>query len=615
VTPALTTQEAWRQQFFGSWQNAGNAADAADPDGDGLPNGLEYGVGSRPGLNTPAAGPQSTIATDRLRLTFPRNQAATDLTYIVEGSANLSAWSTLATRTGAAAWSALNGGTVTETNGVAVVTDGVALAPGSKRFMRLRVTPDGLVYQTTVPEGAINLRLQQGTTSAVGTPLLNTPVYRGVTAGVSANTMTATGAAWSVNQFAQAGAPHFVAILSGVQTGRFALITANQASALTLQVDDTTLDAAGFSMAAGDRFEIFPGETLASMFGDLTSGLALQGGGPFTADTVQIHNGIRYVAYYFDTAKGFWARLGGDGTAQNDLALMPDRGLLMTRRGPTSSVVLTGRVPATSLLTRLPGGTTNAIATRFPVDTTLAQWTYSGPGAWIAHDSSFSADNINLFNGIRWTAYWRRATDGQWRQLNGDSSDQGGLVIPAGSSVLIQKRGTVTGAAGFFSQSLPYVLEPWFMNIKTCFFCAALMFAIGVSASAATRTWDGQASDGNFAPPLNWDGNISVPASGDLLQVGPNLGTNSTLAFNTPAGLFDAPRFTFLDTLTTPYTITAATFSDSLNRTGTGVTLSNLSSARQTFQVITISLAASQTWNGGTADCASRRSTWAWTIR
>ena len=66
----------------------------------------------------------------------------------------------------------------------------------------------------------------------------------------------------------------------------------------------------------------------------------------------------------------------------------------------------------------------------------------------------------DLFNGIRWTAYWRRATDGQWRQLNGDTSDQGGLVIPAGSSVLIQKRGAGAGAAGFFSQSLPYVLEP-----------------------------------------------------------------------------------------------------------------------------------------------------------
>jgi autotransporter-associated beta strand protein len=136
------------------------------------------------------------------------------------------------------------------------------------------------------------------------------------------------------------------------------------------------------------------------------------------------------------------------------------------------------------------------------------------------------------------------------------------------------------------------------MSIKPYSLCA-LLLALSLSTQAATRTWDGQASDGDFASPLNWDGNTTVPTSGDLLQVGPNLGTSPTLAFNTPSGLFDAPSFTFLGTLNTSYTITAATFSDVLNLTGTGETLRNLSTARQTFQVITISLASSQTWNGG----------------
>lgn len=137
------------------------------------------------------------------------------------------------------------------------------------------------------------------------------------------------------------------------------------------------------------------------------------------------------------------------------------------------------------------------------------------------------------------------------------------------------------------------------MKLIPCILTASLLLAASLSAAALTRTWDGQAGDGDFATPLNWDGNLSAPSSGDILQVGPNLGADSTIAFNTPIGLFDSPSLTFLNTLTTAWRITAATSSDVLNLTGTGETLRNLSTARQTFETITISLASSQTWNGG----------------
>lgn len=314
---------------------------------------------------------------------------------------------------------------------------------------------------TTAPEGSVNVTLQQGTTTALGLPLLDSAAFRGAAATLTANTIFTAGVTWTNNQFAQAGSPYFVMLLSGAQVGRTLLIAANTANNLTLSVDDTNLNVAGFAVLPGDKFEIFRGDTLASLFGDSAANLTLQAGtSPFTADTVQIHNGIRYLAYYFDTTKGFWLKVNGDGTRQNELVLYPDRGLLVARRGPTTSLAITGRVPTTAPLTRLPGGTTNAVATRFPVDTTLSKWVYAGPGTWIANDSAFVADTINLFNGIRWIAYWKRATDGQWRQLNGDASDQGGVVITAGSSVLIQKRGTGTGSAGFFSQALPYVVDP-----------------------------------------------------------------------------------------------------------------------------------------------------------
>jgi hypothetical protein len=44
----LTRIEAWRQQYFGTSANSGNAADLADPNANGLPNLLEYALDGIP---------------------------------------------------------------------------------------------------------------------------------------------------------------------------------------------------------------------------------------------------------------------------------------------------------------------------------------------------------------------------------------------------------------------------------------------------------------------------------------------------------------------------------------------------------------------------------------
>jgi hypothetical protein len=49
-----TSQEAWRQAQFGGPANSGEAADAADPDADGLTNSAEYVFGTTPRVSDPA---------------------------------------------------------------------------------------------------------------------------------------------------------------------------------------------------------------------------------------------------------------------------------------------------------------------------------------------------------------------------------------------------------------------------------------------------------------------------------------------------------------------------------------------------------------------------------
>jgi regulation of enolase protein 1 (concanavalin A-like superfamily)/plastocyanin len=124
---------------FAQWlgtTNAGNAnntlAEAtADADGDGLLNLLEYAVGTNGTVIN--ASPQvltlAPVSTDKyIRLSIPKNSAATDVTFIVEACSDLVSWS--------------SAGLITETNTSTqlIVRDNVPVSPNNQRFMRVRVT-------------------------------------------------------------------------------------------------------------------------------------------------------------------------------------------------------------------------------------------------------------------------------------------------------------------------------------------------------------------------------------------------------------------------------------------------------------------------------------------
>jgi len=129
---------------------------------------------------------------------------------------------------------------------------------------------------------------------------------------------------------------------------------------------------------------------------------------------------------------------------------------------------------------------------------------------------------------------------------------------------------------------------------------AISLFVLAGSLNAAPRVWDGGGLDGFFSNPVNWDGNATIPSStADTLQVGANtVGGVPFIAFDN--GEFRTPSFTFLASATSQYTVTSASFSDSLTLTSTGVTLLNSSAVRQKFELITTTVgAATQTWDGG----------------
>lgn len=123
VLRVLGHPESWRIQYFATTASSGNAADLADPDGDGLVNLLEYATLSNP-TNSNAQATTLIKQGATMTFTYTKNPDATDVTYIVEWSDTLSGtWSTT--------------GIVSQTNG----NDVTATIPAETncRFVRLRV--------------------------------------------------------------------------------------------------------------------------------------------------------------------------------------------------------------------------------------------------------------------------------------------------------------------------------------------------------------------------------------------------------------------------------------------------------------------------------------------
>ena len=122
---------AWRQTYFATTAASDAASDLADPDGDGLPNLLEYALGASP---LTASGPALAVgrAGQNLTLAYPRI-ADPALTYTVEAADSLAGpWSTVATESNPSTGAANIAGTVT-------ITDPAPLAGHPRRFLRLRV--------------------------------------------------------------------------------------------------------------------------------------------------------------------------------------------------------------------------------------------------------------------------------------------------------------------------------------------------------------------------------------------------------------------------------------------------------------------------------------------
>jgi hypothetical protein len=133
VLPLLSNFQSWLGGFPGL--GAATAADA-DPDGDRIPNLIEYALGGNPLQGDPQRLPRQSISKvnglDYLTLSADCNPAATDLNFSVEVSSDLLNWYSGDAYT-----------TVLSAPGDAVFTarDNTSVGSGSsRRFIRLKIS-------------------------------------------------------------------------------------------------------------------------------------------------------------------------------------------------------------------------------------------------------------------------------------------------------------------------------------------------------------------------------------------------------------------------------------------------------------------------------------------
>ncbi len=89
-----TVAAVWRQQWFGTTANTGNAADTADPAQDGIINILKRAFNLNPNVGETTGTPYGTVNENIFTMTYQKSLAATDLIFQVEKSYDLMNWST-----------------------------------------------------------------------------------------------------------------------------------------------------------------------------------------------------------------------------------------------------------------------------------------------------------------------------------------------------------------------------------------------------------------------------------------------------------------------------------------------------------------------------------------
>lgn len=452
ATPVVPAIDAWRQTHFGTAANEGDAADDADPDGDGLPNLLEYALRRDP-LAPDSAGAvtlgQSSSATKRLALTFAR-RADAGLVYTVEATDDLAGgvWERVFFSTGIADSTGYAAGTsgVNSVIGNADDTyeawDNVIISARARRFLRLTVST-GSTTVKDAPRGFHKIEINPSGYTFLGFPLARPSAWEGRATAADSTTLTASGAGWTSGAFANT--PHYLLVVEGDYAGLTLDVTGNTADTLTLAQQVSGL------VSIGDAVAIIPHATLVSLFGSTNEIGFTTGATLAAADEIAIHDTASqgFLTYYYKTGG-----IGGTGWRRSTSAsenaagtiIRPGQSISILRKQDTGlSFRLEGRVRVNDWISTIQPGM-NWTANDIPVATTLgALGLYTGNAltGLVGGTTSTQADEVLLWNGSFWeTFYYKTGGIGGagWRSTASSSVNRADRLIQPGEAIILRRK-------------------------------------------------------------------------------------------------------------------------------------------------------------------------------
>lgn len=440
VAPALqypTTFAAW----LSSSRTAGGSA-TVNADADFASELLEYALGS-PADSGVTAGEflqVQTVSPSAVTLSARRPSGIADLTYHLEHSTDLQAWTPLPLAPNATAGS--DGMT-------ALQWANVHSAPSqslTRGHVRLRVTGPGGITATTQPTGWQQRSLVQGIDSLAWN-YVAPPLFTGSISTDVFNNITFTEPlAWSA--LLDADSSYYLEILTGSQAGHRWDVASYSGSTLTLNPSGVTSTQATVpSSVIGGRAALRRHVTLGEAFPKTGLVGTLN---PSTADSFMFYENGAYVRYFY--LKGgptlpqydYWALATDVNLTNQDNRIIPPGVGLMTRFAGPRTLLMASHVRTTPFVHRLIQGN-NLLANPYPRDATpfgigltlangftgtrnpntsdrLLRWSTSGTPGFTGHWLSNSNSN----------KYWTSMSDALL--LNADNDP----LMPTGSSFFLR---------------------------------------------------------------------------------------------------------------------------------------------------------------------------------
>jgi uncharacterized protein (TIGR02597 family) len=307
------------------------------------------------------------------------------------------------------------------------------------------------------PVGGMTFTVNAGTPAAPVASSFSIPLHdiagaSGATVGAIASftttTLTVTNAGWTDGALATVQYPYAVRITSGTAAGYTYSITANTTDTLTI----AGADPSAIGVLAGDSYRLIPIDTLNTLFG---AGTFLGGASAAAADIVTLSSNAQ-LSYYYNTTLSRWVRTTGPTTDRGNIAIPLDSAITVSRKSTAMTLRFLGAVPRERFVIVVPNAGSTYTNTGFPTDVTLGTLALQSlvPG-WVSSATAANADTLSVSTGGGFLNYFYNGTN--WQRTTGPATNRDSINIPAGTPILIFKRGAASGTS-LLARTRPYTI-------------------------------------------------------------------------------------------------------------------------------------------------------------